>query len=123
MAKGIMYVDNIRVEYEIAVTDFLIPPLTVQPLVENAVKHGVSKTGHGGTVRLSVKDEGQNILITVSDDGVGFDTDVQLEGVHIGLENVSKRLSDLCGGRLEVQSMIGKGTEAVVLIPKKQEAK
>ena len=115
--------DNIKVEYDIETTAFMLPALTVQPLLENAVKHGVSKTGHGGTVRLSVKDEGENILITVSDDGVGFDTEVQLEGVHIGLENVSKRLSDLCGGQLKVQSMIGKGTEAIVLIPKKQEAK
>ncbi len=111
--------DNIKVEYDIETTSFMLPALTVQPLLENAVKHGVSKTGHGGTVTLSVKDDGENIRITVSDNGVGFDTNATLDGVHIGLENVEKRLSDLCGGTLNVTSKMGVGTEAQVFIPKK----
>ncbi len=111
--------DNIKVEYDIETTSFMLPALTVQPLLENAVKHGVSKTGHGGTVTLSVKDNGENIRIIVSDNGVGFDTNATFDGVHIGLENVEKRLSDLCGGTLNVTSKTGVGTKAEVLIPKK----
>lgn len=111
--------DDIKVEYDIETTDFMLPALTVQPLLENAVKHGVSKTGHGGTVTLSVKNEEKNIRITVSDTGVGFDTNATLDGVHIGLENVGKRLHDLCGGTLHVTSNIGVGTEVAVTIPKK----
>ena len=111
--------DNISMEYDIETTGFMLPVLTVQPLLENAVKHGVSQTGHGGTVMLSVKDTGKSICITVKDNGVGFDTKAARDGVHIGLENVEKRLHDLCGGTLTVESKIGVGTTATVTIPKK----
>lgn len=112
--------NNISIEYDIETTDFMLPVLTVQPLLENAVKHGVSQTGHGGTVVLSVKKARGGILITVSDDGVGFDTGIIKDGVHIGLENVRKRLHDLCGGSLEVESKVGAGTKATITIPQKR---
>ena len=109
---------NISVIYDIEAENFDLPALTVQPLLENAVKHGVSKTGVGGTVTLSTKDDGESIRITVSDNGVGFDENAIAPGTHIGLENVRKRLSDLCGGSLRIRSEINVGTEVTVIIPK-----
>lgn len=111
--------DNIEVRYEIETTDFLLPALTVQPLMENAVKHGLSGAGVGGTVTLSVKEKGETVYVTVADNGVGFDPQAKAPGVHIGLENVQKRLSDLCGGTLTIDSKIGVGTTVTVTIPRK----
>lgn len=110
--------DNIRVEYEIAVTDFLIPPLTVQPLVENAVKHGVSALEKGGTVTLRTEEKENCIRITVIDDGLGFDPKKAEENARVGILNVRKRLADMCGGTLTVESVEGVGTKATILIPK-----
>lgn len=109
---------NISVEYDIQAENFSLPALTVQPLLENAVKHGVSKTGAGGTVIFSTRDDGDSIRITVSDNGVGFDANDIPAGTHIGLENVRKRLKDLCGGMLILNSEKNVGTEVTVIIPK-----
>lgn len=109
---------NISVKYDIQVTDFKIPALTVQPILENAVKHGVTQTGHGGTVSLSTKAFDKSIEIIVSDNGVGFDVNEKQDGVHVGIENVRKRLKDMCGGELTITSEKGVGTTVVVSIPK-----
>lgn len=66
--------DDLNIVYDIGVTDFTIPSLTVQPLVENAVKHGVGMKEDGGTVTISTKEYDDRYKVVVSDDGVGFDT-------------------------------------------------
>lgn len=112
---------NINVEYDIDTMDFKIPALSVQPLLENAIKHGVSQTGHGGNVTLSVKEDVDNIFITVFDDGVGFDEYENKDGVHVGLENVKKRLEDMCNASLEITSKKDAGTKATICLPKQGE--
>ncbi len=111
---------RVRVEYELPVTDFLLPTLTLQPIVENAVRHGVTKRREGGTVRIRTAEAEDGWRITVSDDGVGFDPErVPGDGGHTGLANVRTRLAGQCGGGLDIESVPGRGTTVEIYIPKK----
>lgn len=116
--------DRLNVEYEIGVEDFHIPVLTVQPLVENAIKHGVCKAENGGTVLIRTMREDQYVRIEIIDDGVGFDTESDFAAgdkkSHVGIKNVRQRLENVVSGHLEIQSDIGRGTRAVILIDAQQ---
>ena len=109
--------DKVKVVFDLRYTDFLLPALTVQMLVENAVKHGITKKYEGGTVTVSTEKDGSDIIVTVRDDGVGFDTEKTLSGSHIGLNNIRNRLEYSVGGTLDIVSEIGKGTVATITIP------
>lgn len=110
---------DMTVRYEIGETDFLLPALTVQPLVENAIKHGLMGLEQGGTVTISNFETTTHYGVRVVDDGVGFDTEQQQDAKkHIGVRNVRERLQAMCDGSLTLTSQPGKGTEAVILIPK-----
>ena len=60
-------------QYDIKTMDFSMPALTLQPIVENAVHYGVTQRENGGTVRISSKREGARYIVTVRDDGVGYE--------------------------------------------------
>lgn len=108
--------DDLNVILDIQETDFYVPSLTIQPLVENAVKHGICGKEEGGTVILHTHREGDIVVIKIQDDGIGFDAG-NLENVkHIGLENAKKRLSNIVNGKLEIKSEPGIGTTATVTI-------
>lgn len=117
--------DRLRVEYDIQATDFQIPLLTLQPLVENAIRHGISKRPSGGTIRVHSWENSEYCSILVEDDGVGFDTsgDYDTDGLHVGLANVRTRLAALCGGTLTIRSSLGTGTAVEITIRKKREEK
>ena len=110
--------EMLQVEYDIQETDFLLPPLTVQPLVENAVKHGVCQKREGGTVTLRTRREGGTVTITVEDDGVGFDpAQPRRDGrSHVGIENVRSRLRQMADGTLDIRSAPGAGTSATITL-------
>lgn len=100
-----------------------IPPLTVQPLVENAIRHGLRKKGGRGTVTISIQNDPDGVRVTVSDDGPGIPSD-KLErlfsadgGSGIGLWNINSRLRKIFGRGLSVKSEAGKGTEVTFTIP------
>lgn len=114
--------DELNIEYDIETTDFLIPSLTVQPLVENAVKHGVGMKEDGGTVTIATKEFDDRYEVIVSDDGVGFDTAKKPNDgrTHIGMENVRNRLKTMCNAVLNIESTVGKGTVATITIPKEE---
>jgi two-component system, LytTR family, sensor kinase len=114
------FTDQLMIHYEIGTTDFLLPALTVQPLVENAVKYGVGKKSGGGTVTLTTRTIPGAVEIIVSDDGVGYDpAATQDDGrSHIGLDNVRARLATMSGGSLRIESTPGQGTIAAITIPK-----
>lgn len=114
------YDDYLEVRYDIRATEFFIPPLTVQPLVENAVNHGISDLPDGGCVTVSAYEEPDHYEIRVSDNGVGFDPTAQPsdERSHIGISNVRSRLEIMCNGTLEIISSPGNGTTAIIKIPK-----
>ena len=105
--------------FEMNSEDFHIPALTVQPIVENAIKHGLMKLPRGGTIRVVSYETDTDYCILVEDDGVGFDTSVLIdERKHVGLRNIRERLKVMVNGRLEIQSAVGVGTKVLVSIPK-----
>ncbi len=111
--------ERINIEYNIEIENFLLPPFIVQPMVENAIKHGITKKKEGGTIILSTKCIDNNVIISVEDNGVGFDTEAPLskDRVHVGLTNVRERIEGLCKGTMEVTSSIGEGTTVKIVIP------
>ena len=124
-----LYIEKLRfgkklnIEYDIQAQDFDLPLLSVQPLVENAVKHGVGMKEDGGTVTIATRETDTYHEIIVSDDGVGFDTnEVKNDGrSHIGMENTKRRLKDMCNAEVIITSVIGEGTTAKIVIPKSKE--
>lgn len=114
--------DQLNIEYVIQTTDFEIPLLSIQPLVENAVKHGVGMKEDGGTVKISTRETETDYEVIIEDDGVGFDVNEKKDDgrSHIGMENTKKRLKDMCDADVIVTSEPDKGTTAKVIIPKRR---
>ncbi|MGN0633736.1 MAG: sensor histidine kinase [Oscillospiraceae bacterium] len=113
---------DMTVKFDIKSDDFLLPALSVQPLVENAIKHGLMGLESGGTVIISAYETKTDYCICVEDDGVGFDSAARSDDKkHVGIRNIKIRLELMCGGSLDVQSVLGKGTKALITIPKKEE--
>lgn len=112
--------DYLEIEYDITATEFYVPSLSVQPIVENAVKWGIGEKENGGVIKISTYSNDENYEITVSDDGNGFDTSKSKNDnrTHIGIDNVRKRLDVMCSGRLIIDSVIGKGTTVKIIIPR-----
>lgn len=112
--------EYLTVRYDIKTTLFRLPTLTLQPIVENAVRCGVTKKEEGGTVVISTDETDSAYIVTVADDGVGFEPGHTPEDgrSHVGIENVRERLRLQCGGSLTVKSTPGAGTVAVITIPK-----
>lgn len=112
--------DRLIVNYDIRVSDFMLPPLSIQPLVENAVKHGILQKIEGGTVNIRTFENNVAYVVIISDDGVGFDPkSIDTESnKHIGLNNVRYRISTLCKGTMRIDSEIDKGTIVTVLFYK-----
>lgn len=112
--------DELDIVYDIQAQDFFLPALTVQPLVENAVKHGVGDTLNGGMVKISSKELDDCFEIEISDNGAGFDTESISNDneTHVGIDNVRSRLELMCNGSLEIESELGKGTTVTVKIPR-----
>lgn len=121
--EKIRFQKKLNVVYDVETTDFLLPPLTVQPLVENAVKHGVTKKRDGGVVTISTREWEDCYTVTVSDTGRGFDPEHYMEDekVHVGIQNVRARLRTMMEGTLTITSTPGEGTKAVVTIPKRRD--
>ena len=110
---------DIEIIFDLKETSFNLPGLTVQPLVENAIKHGIMGRESGGTVKISSYSDLTAYYILVEDDGVGF-TDAPLNDGrnHIGIANVRKRLEIICQGSLLIESEPQIGTKAIIIIPK-----
>lgn len=111
--------EKINVIYQLHAEAFALPPLTIQPIVENAIKHGLTKRLNGGTVKIVTYREKRNYIIEVIDDGVGFDSDKPFDNTkdHIGILNVSERLKSICKGKLDIKSKPGIGTRVTIKIP------
>ena len=127
--KNYLYIEKLRfdyllnIEYDIQATGFELPLLSIQPLVENAVKHGVGMKKGGGTVKISSVETDSAFEVIVSDDGVGFDVNAPKKDdgrSHVGMENTKRRLKEMCKADIVITSEVGKGTTARVIIPKKE---
>ena len=110
------------VHREIQTTDFLIPALTLQTLVENAVKYSVSSRYEPTTVSIASREEADAFIVTIVDDGPGFDTTASPSGDrrHIGIEGSRARMKEMTGGSIDIQSIIGQGTTVTIRIPKER---
>ena len=127
--KNYLYIEKLRfdyllnIEYDIQATGFELPLLSIQPLVENAVKHGVGMKKGGGTVKIASAETDSAFEVIVSDDGVGFDVNAPKKDdgrSHVGMENTKRRLKEMCKADIVITSEVGKGTTARVIIPKKE---
>lgn len=107
---------DITVEFQMDSPDFLLPALSIQPLVENAIKHGLMPLPKGGKVLVRSDVQGESYCVTVEDNGVGFDPGTPTDG--LGLQNIAGRLEAMCGGRLDVDSAPRKGCRVTLTIPK-----
>jgi|GEM_PF-4840448 len=111
---------NIDIEKDIQVDDFQIPRMSLQPLVENAINHGIRKRRDSkGTILISSMETEEFWIVRIIDDGVGFDGSLieDMDG-HYGLSNVRSRLRILCGGKLYITGRPDEGATVEIRIPK-----
>lgn len=135
------YGDRLQVTYDLQTSSFFLPAITVQPLVENSIKHGLSASTDRLNIKVSSREFDTYYQVVVEDDGVGFDVDAYMAtqrpnqsielaatstsratswegGAHVGLAIVRHRLEVTCNGYLSIQSEPGKGTKAIIVVPK-----
>lgn len=112
--------DRLRVEYNIEFDDFTIPPLTIQPIVENAIKHGINQKVDGGVVTVSSYETDKDYIVTIADNGIGYEAkDISDNShEHVGLQNIKIRLKELLDATVTVTSAVNEGTTVTVSIPK-----
>ena len=122
--EQVRFSDRLQLRWSIddSVRDALVPEFILQPLVENAIRHGIARRSEAGTIEISAAVDGTDVLLTVRDDGPGFDAEAPTGGV--GLTNTRARLETLFGpaGRLELRRAENGGTIASVRFPLRRDA-
>lgn len=110
---------KIKAVYDIKENDFMLPPLTVQPIIENAVMHGMRKNGEL-TVTVKTYSDEAYYCVEIADNGRGFDLNSPNNDgkSHVGIENVRQRLEMMCAGELIIKSTPEVGTDVIIKIPK-----
>ena len=118
--EKIRYDEYLEVQYDISAAEFLVPALSIQPLVENAVNHGISDMPDGGRITVKTWENADFYVISVADNGVGFDAEIPVTDSknHVGIATVRNKLAIMCHGTLEITASPGNGTTATVKIPK-----
>lgn len=120
--------DRLSVEYKIdSSIDCMIPALLLQPIVENALKHGLREKKENGKLMIEAKKAEHNIIINIIDNGIGM-TKEQIEAIFnktdshegIGITNVNERLKSIFGTDLNVESRVNEGTKVTIYIPIKE---
>lgn len=118
--EQVRFGDRLEFLTDLEVTDFMIPSLILQPVIENSIKHGITKKKSGGTILLSTWREDGNIMISIDDDGVGFEMKELEKSTSIGLKNIRYRLKYLLSGTLTIKSEINKGTKVTISFPEQR---
>ncbi|SCJ28703.1 Inner membrane protein ypdA [uncultured Roseburia sp.] len=124
--EKVRFEQRLSVQFDICAEAFYVPPLCVQALVENAIKHGICKKEAGGCVWIRSYETDKCYVIEVEDNGIGFDRSQIIGGddksqVSAGIQNISFRLKELFHGQLTIGSECGRGTKAVIELPKMEE--
>src|SRR5699024_8392071 len=128
-------VDRLSVQYDVdeSVLKEMVPPFTLQPLIENAIQHGVVEMGEDGVIKITMRDEGSHMKIEVEDNGIGISDDklasrgkqqvTSEHGTGMGLYNVNRRLTMMYGDQaaLQITSHINEGTKISFQLKKYQE--
>lgn len=112
--------DKINVEYRLRAVDFKVPALSLQPIVENSIKHGICQKNVPGNLLISSEKTPSGHLVIIEDDGVGFNPEAKLpeDGKsHVGLTNVISRLENMSGATVKVESAPGNGCRVEILFP------
>jgi LytS/YehU family sensor histidine kinase len=111
--------DSLFVDYDTEYTKFLVPPLTLQPIVENAVKHGMDPDSDPLHITIRTLRIGSGSEIIVEDNGSGFDQSDKAgsNDPHIALSNIEQRLKMMCRGEITITPREGGGTVVMVTIP------
>lgn len=111
---------DMTITYDLKARGFLLPALSVQPLVENAIKHGLMGLEEGGNVWISTYETEKEFCVCVKDDGVGFDPEKSPDDgrKHVGIQNIRERIRIMRQGTLTIESAPGEGTTALIRIPK-----
>lgn len=115
--EQIRFGDKIVFRENLEEEDFLIPAFVLQPVVENSIKHGILPKDAGGIIELRTKRAGKNIVISVSDNGVGYDVGNVKKEESIGLNNVLFRLQNIVNGTMVIESRLGEGTTVTITMP------
>ncbi len=115
--EALRFPDKVRYVHDFEYTDFKLPPLSLQPFVENAMIHGLRPRAEGGVITISTKKTGAFVKIVIEDTGVGYDTNAQSENKAIGMHNAEKRIRMMSKGYVYVESEIGKGTKVTIELP------
>ena len=122
--EELRYGERLEVEYEVVEgLSAMIPPLTLQTIVENSVNHGLSVKDGGGKIRISTKKEANGFMrITIEDNGIGMTLEKQEEllkgtGKGIGFKNAMERVKIIRGASLILKSKLNEGTKVEIIIP------
>ena len=116
--EQVQFEDSLFVEYDTPHTRFRVPPLTLQPIVENAVKHGMDPDSAPLRICIRTRETDAGHEITVEDNGPGFaQTNMDESEPHIALANIQQRLEIMCGGTLTVMPREGGGTVVKITLP------
>ena len=114
--EQVRFEDKLFVEFDTPHIAFRIPPLTLQPLVENCVKHGVDPELKPLTVKVTTRKVPGGSEIIVEDNGPGFSGEIK-NTPRVGLANIKQRLLLICSGSIKISSQLGTGTTVTVFIP------
>ncbi len=119
--ESILYEGKLSIEYDIEYSAFRLPTLTLQPIVENAIKYTVGRGQAKSHITVRTRSENGNAVIRIQDDGKGFSASpVEAEGgndIHIGLNNVRERLKMMCNGQLTITPAETGGSVITIIIP------
>ena len=135
---ALRYGDLFDIEWDIdeSILSYTIIKICLQPIIENAVYHGIKQKNDKGLIKIKGLCDDNNIILIVSDDGVGIEKDdldelnktlsetsFTNEKSHIGLSNVNQRIKIIFGDSygIHVESTVGVGTDVYVTIPKKEQ--
>ena len=111
-----LYDESLFVDYDTPHIAFRLPPLTLQPVVENAVKHGLDPDSEPLRISIQTRDTESGSEIIVSDNGPGFEA-IDDSSPHIALANIRQRLEIMCGGKMTIMPRDGGGTVVKLMIP------
>ena len=126
--EKVRFEDELDIEYDIKDINFKVPSLSIQTLVENAVKHGVSQKDGKGKISISTFEDKNYHTIVIKDDGVGMNireidknnnkNNINTNNTGIGIRASKERIRLQCSGTVEIYSIVGKGTDVIIKIPK-----
>lgn len=120
--------DKLDIFYEIGPDEFYVPVLSVQPIVENAIKHGVTKKAEGGSVTIITEEDNDNYYLIIEDDGVGFDVEKAMNikddtRSHVGIKSIKERFENIMSAKVTIDSTVNKGSKVTVTLPKNKNFK